>query len=294
MSHRKSPTILMSSIAVLVLSSVALADPYTQATVTRTENKVSYGTVAGDESKTRPAEANDVVKAKNFLLSESQSRAELKYDDGTIVRIGQNTIFTFEASSRTLNLKKGTFVFFIPKGQGGGTIKTPSLTAAITGTVGKVAENIIAILEGEVVLKPSGQVVKAGEFARRNPDGTITIGKFDPLKMFDGKLMTFNGPLPGLPEAMLGLPLLDLRDLGTDDSMQRVLNSPSGIQHFFPTPTPTPARATPPQATPFAATPVPATPPPSTPPIDGGEGTPPPFTPPPFTPPPFSPPPVFN
>jgi hypothetical protein len=279
----------MSSIAVLVLSSVALADPYTQATVTRTENKVSFGTVTGDESKTRPAEANDVVKAKNFLLSESQSRAELKYDDGTIVRIGQNTIFTFEASSRTLNLKKGTFVFFIPKGQGGGTIKTPSLTAAITGTVGKVAENIIAILEGEVVLKPSGQVVKAGEFARRNPDGTITIGKFDPLKMFDGKLMTFNGPLPGLPEAMLGLPLLDLRDLGTDDSMQRVINSPSGIQHFFPTPTPTPKQATPRAATPFPATPVPPTPPPSTPPIDGGEGTPPPFTPPVFTPPPFTP-----
>ena len=174
MSQRKSTAFLAGSLLSLALAGATqAATPYTQATVTRTENQVSFGVVKGDRSETREAAAQDVVKANNFLLSESESRAELKYDDGTIVRIGQNTIFTFEANSRTLNLKKGTFVFFIPKGQGGGTIKTPSLTAAITGTVGKVSDNIIAILDGEVVLKPSGQIVKAGQFARRNPDGSI-------------------------------------------------------------------------------------------------------------------------
>ncbi|MCE9610605.1 MAG: FecR family protein [Chthoniobacter sp.] len=269
MSHRNSPAFLAASLVLVLAGSAWAGTPYTQATVTRTENKVSYGTIKGDRSDTRPAEPQDVVKAMNFLLSESDSRAELKYDDGTIVRIGQNTIFSFEANSRTLNLKKGTFVFFIPKGQGGGTIKTPSLTAAITGTVGKVSDNIIAILEGEVVLKPSGDVVHAGEFARRNPDGTITIAKFDPLKMFDGKLMTFNGPLPGIPEAMLGLPLLDMKDLGDIESRDRVINSPSGINHFFPQPTPRPVRATPVPATPVPATPVPYSPPPP-PPLDSG------------------------
>ena len=273
MSHRNPTTFLAASILTLALASAAqAATPYTQATVTRTENQVSYGTVKGDRSETRPAASQDVVKASNFLLSESESRAELKYDDGTIVRIGQNTIFTFEANSRTLNLKKGTFVFFIPKGQGGGTIKTPSLTAAITGTVGKVSENLIAILEGEIVLKPSGQVVKAGQFARRNPDGTITIGEFDPLKEFDGKLMTFNGPLPGIPEKLLGTPLLDLSALGSIESAERVLNSPSGIVHFFPTPTPTPKPDGRRKDTPVPITPTPSTPsryvpppPPSTP-----------------------------
>ena len=272
MFHRNPAAFLAPSLLSLVLAGVApAATPYTQATVTRTENKVSYGSVKGDRSETRPAESQDVVKAMNFLLSESDSRAELKYEDGTIVRIGQNTIFTFEANSRTLNLKKGTFVFFIPKGQGGGTIKTPSLTAAITGTVGKVSENLIAILEGEVVLKPSGQIVHAGEFARRNPDGTITIGKFDPLKMWDGKLMTFNGPLPGIPEMLLGTPLLDLSELGTIESRDRVNNSPSGIAHFFPAPTPTPT-PTPRRVTPYPATPVPSTPIPSTPPPIFSEG----------------------
>ena len=262
MSQRKSTAFLAASLLTLAGSALA-ATPYTQATVTRTENQVSYGVVKGDRSETRPAESQDVVKAANFLLSESESRAELKYDDGTIVRIGQNTIFTFEANSRTLNLKKGTFVFFIPKGQGGGTIKTPSLTAAITGTVGKVSDNIIAILDGEVVLKPSGQIVKAGQFARRNPDGSITIGEFDPMKMFDGKLMTFNGPLPGIPEKLLGTPLLDMHDLGSLDAADRVINSPSGIQHFFPEPTP--RQTTPRPATPIPATPTPAPLPPTTP-----------------------------
>ena len=88
--------------------------------------------------------------------------------------------------------------------------------------------------------------------------------------------MTFNGLLPGVPEAALGLPLLDLRELGNDDSMQRVINSPSGIQYFFPTPTPKKVTLRP--ATPFPATPVPPTPAPP--------------TPPPTSPPPFSPGPV--
>ncbi len=120
------------------------------------------------------------------------------------------------------------------------------------------------------MLKPSGQIVNAGEFARRNPDGTITIGKFDPLKMFDGKLMTFNGPLPGIPELLLGTPLLDMSELGSIESRDRVNNSPSGIAHFFPapTPTPTPRGDTPHPATPVPRTPAPYTPPPSTPFID--------------------------
>jgi hypothetical protein len=149
------------------------AEPFTSATVSRVENQVSYGRVIGDKSETRPAEPNDVIKAANFLMSEAQSRAELKYEDGTIVRIGQNTIFTFEANTRTLNLKKGTFVFYVPKGKGGGTIKTPSFTAAITGTIGKVSDNLIAVIEGSVTLVPSGRVVNEGYFARFNPDGTV-------------------------------------------------------------------------------------------------------------------------
>jgi len=242
-------------------------EPLASATVTRVENKVSYGKIVGDKSETRPAATNDVVKAGNFLMSETDSRAEMKYDDGTIVRIGQNTIFSFEANTRTLNLKQGTFVFYMPKGKGGGTIKTPTFTAAITGTIGKVSKNIIAIIEGEITLLPSGRKVAEGFFARINADGTIDILPFDLSKEFNGKLMTFNGPLPGLP----ALPTSDydallaaFQKLGIEGSFETINNLPSAVLHFTgtqggftPTPPPGNNKPSPLRITPFRTTPTP-------------------------------------
>lgn len=202
--------------------------PYSSATVTRVENKVSYGQVGEGRSETRPANPQDIIKASNFLLSGTDSRAELKYADGTVVRIGQNTVFSFDANTRTLKLDKGTFVFSIPKGSGGGTIKTPSITAAITGTVGKVSENIIAIIEGEVTIVPSGEKVGKFQFARRNADGSITIGFFDPATAYDGRLMTFNGRIEGLPELPVG-ETFTLPPPPTDDAFARTQNLPSSI-----------------------------------------------------------------
>ena len=118
-------------LAALSLATVRAATPYREATVTRTQNKVSYGAVKGDRSDLRPAAVDDVVRASNFLQTETDSRAELKYEDGSLVRIGQNTIFSFEAVTRTLSLNKGSMIFYVPKGSGGANIKTPSLTAEI-------------------------------------------------------------------------------------------------------------------------------------------------------------------
>jgi len=143
--------------------------------------------------------------------------------------------------------------------------------------VGKVSNNIIAIIEGEVTLKPSGRKVAAGFFARHNADGTIDVLPFDVTKEFDGKLMTFNGPLPGLPEAGFGSLLEYFTKLGIQDSSDRVNNLPSGVLQFNPpakptrtptsksyNPTPTARPATPvvraspsPTSSPFFPTPPP-------------------------------------
>ena len=234
-----SSTSIWTVAAMALLSAGALiahaALPYSEATVTRVQNKVNYGEQKGAQSVTRPAAPQDVVRARNFLLSESDSRAELQYPDGTIVRIGQNTVFSFEADSRTLNLTKGTFIFYVPKGQGGATIKTPSLTAAITGTVGKVSGDTIAIIEGSIKLIPSGQVVSAGQFARRNPDGTITIAFFKPGTELSGALMTFNGPLPPFREDLLTGGLKpDFNALVTQETLDRTANHPGALGNFFP------------------------------------------------------------
>jgi len=233
-SSNESSTRLLT-LAVIALISIGgllarAAVPYSEATVTRVQNKVSYG-VTTNASKSRPAAPQDVVRAMNYLLSESDSRAELQYPDGTIVRIGQNTVFSFEADTRTLNLTKGTFIFYVPKGQGGATIKTPSLTAAITGTVGKVSNDTIAIIEGSVTL-PSGQIVGPGQYARRNPDGSITIGYMTPGTETTGKLFTVFGPffIPG--ELMKTTP--DFTALVTQETLDRTANHPNALGQFFP------------------------------------------------------------
>ncbi len=208
-SSTRLPVILMVfGISLFSAMIVHAATPFNSATVTRVENKVSYGQVHGEKAQTRPANPQDVVKASDFLLSQIDSRAELRYEDGTIVRIGQNTIFSFDAKTRTLKLEKGTFVFQIPTGMGGGTIKTPSFTAAMTGCAGKVSNNTFLMIEGTAqVFIPSAaahgqkQPITLGpnQFITVNPDGSYSPdpapGTVPSEHLFDGKLMTFNGDL---------------------------------------------------------------------------------------------------
>ncbi|MES2571066.1 MAG: FecR family protein [Verrucomicrobiota bacterium] len=231
------------AVGAFILSTMAAqaAMPFNQATITKVENVVNYGEVKSGASSKRRAAVSDVVRANNFLLTEAQSRAELEYPDGSVVRIGQNTVFSFDASTRTLSLDKGSLIFYIPKGAGGGTIKTPSLTAAITGTVGKVAENMIAILEGVVTLQPSGREVKEGYFARRNPNGTITIAPFDPATAGDGRLMNFQGPMPGSNELVARRLRFALPKVTQSDTLERTQNLPGAIELFNPSLPPPPA-----------------------------------------------------
>lgn len=269
------PRSIRFAVAALFAASLSAAPaedgvPFTEATVTRLQNQVSYGITA--KRARRAAQSGDVVKASNYLLTETDSRAELKYPDGSLVRIGQNTVFTFDADTRTLSLEKGSLVFYIPKGRGGGTLRTASLTASITGTIGKVADNMIAILEGEVTLVPGGQKVSAGYFARREADGSITIARFDPATALEGKLMEFGGPIAEFDAGLLlvppGSPVRDImRELEMPDRLQ---NFP-GAQELFNPPKPNGGKVedNKPGATPF---PVRSTPRPDSTPRPGGVG----------------------
>lgn len=207
--------------------------PFSSATVTKVERIVDYGEVKGGRTVKRRATVSDTVRANNFLLTETESRAELQYEDGSVVRIGQNTVFSFDADTRTLTLEKGALIFHIPKGSGGGRVKTASLTAAITGTTGKVSEDTIAILEGEVRLIPSGRPVPAGSFARRLPGGEIVIREFDQSRSWEGRLMTFNGPMPGFREELPGTPF-QFQLPAFNESLERTQNHPTAIERFFP------------------------------------------------------------
>src|SRR3954447_21588561 len=131
----------------------ASAAPFTTATVTKVENKVLLGERSATGSITRMAAEKDVLEARNFLRTENSSLAELRYPDGAVMRISENSVFSFDAGTRTVTNDHGSFLFYFPKGTGGAVIKTASLTAAIadpnSATAGKASDMAILIVVGE-------------------------------------------------------------------------------------------------------------------------------------------------
>jgi len=185
----------------LLSAGACFGEPFTTATVTKIENRVLLGERPGETSVTRAAAEKDVMRARNFLRCEKDSQAELRFSDGSVVRLGQNTVFTFDTGSRTVTLDHGSLLFNTPKNSGGGIIKTASLTAAVNTAVseaaGKVSDNVIAMVKGRSSWSRAGMWCTGGEFCRRNPDGSITVARSDPGKVLEGKLIDFNGPMPG-------------------------------------------------------------------------------------------------
>src|SRR6185437_14089627 len=86
------------------------------------------------QAEARPATTNDTVRGNTAVRTGVDSRAELTFGDLTIARLGANTIFSFNESSRTVDLGNGAILLRVPKNSGGAKIQTAAVTAAITGT----------------------------------------------------------------------------------------------------------------------------------------------------------------
>jgi hypothetical protein len=160
----------------------------------------------------------ETVKASNFVQTGIESRAELQFKDTSLVRVGQNSVFSFEAKTRTLSLDKGDMLFYVAPKHGPGTIKTPALTAAITGTLCKVAPDMIAVIRGSIAITVNGRrvTVPAG-YAVRVVNRKAQIFRFDPREAARGKLYSM-GPLPEDPAIQFAQ---DNAGLGFPDSHDR-------------------------------------------------------------------------
>ncbi len=86
-----------------------------------------------DNSK-HAASVDGLFKMPDVLRTGPGSRAELVAADNTITRVGANTIFSFDAATRSIHLEQGSLLFNTPRGKGGGSIHTAAATAAVLGT----------------------------------------------------------------------------------------------------------------------------------------------------------------
>src|SRR5262249_15740402 len=124
-------------VALVVLGSVSLlpneviALDFAQARVTQVVQDVK---VMPSVAAARPATVNETVHQGSGVQSGVKSRSELTFQDQSITRLGEQTIFNVGGGARTIELGSGQFLLYVPKNSGGAKIKMGSVTAAITGT----------------------------------------------------------------------------------------------------------------------------------------------------------------
>ncbi len=153
------------------------AGPLTSAEVTKIINHVN---VIDPRKGDHTAEVRDVIKDDLGLLTGTQSRSELLFQDNTLTRFGAETFFSFKTGTRDMTLERGSMLLQVPKGLGGAKIRTAAVTAAITGTT-IMMEYMpkqyikVLVLEGSLRLSRNGVfgdslVLHPGKMVLMRPD----------------------------------------------------------------------------------------------------------------------------
>src|SRR5205814_2970557 len=115
--------------SVSLLPNEVIALDFSQARVTQVVQDVR---VVRSGAAARPAAVNETVHKGSAVQTGTQSRSELTFQDQTITRLGEKTIFSVGGgSARSIELGSGQFLLYVPKKAGGAKVKMGSVTAAI-------------------------------------------------------------------------------------------------------------------------------------------------------------------
>jgi len=178
MNIRPRSILLVAPVALALVSWLpheVIALDFSQGRVTQIVQDVK---VLPSGAAARPATVNETVHQGSAVQTGTQSRSELTFQDQTITRLGEKTIFTVGQGARTIELGSGQFLLYVPKKAGGAKVKMGSVTAAITGTtvLGHVYQSGVVeftVLEGSACmhLDKWGQAmyVQAGQRVTYDP-----------------------------------------------------------------------------------------------------------------------------
>ncbi|MEH2065610.1 MAG: FecR family protein [Nostoc sp.] len=191
MFHKSFPLLVISLWGFIVLplpNRVSAITPLTRAEIQNLRNLVQL--IPRDRQKKRPARKLDAMIPGDGLSTGRASLAELRFNDGSLARVGEQAMFQFLPKTRSFRLSNGTALLLIPPGRGQTFIQTPSAAAAIRGSALFVRYNqqtdttIVGALTNsgiEVSNKETSQtqVLQAGQMM------VIVKGKFQGLYDFD-------------------------------------------------------------------------------------------------------------
>lgn len=118
---------------IMALSIPASAETLlTKATVQRLRNKVEIH--LKQKQLLRQAQKADVMTPGDALRTFQKAMAELRFNDNSLARIGEQAVFYFEPNTRNFQLDSGTVLLLIQPGQGKTRIRTPNAAAGIRGS----------------------------------------------------------------------------------------------------------------------------------------------------------------
>ncbi len=141
----------------------------------------------------RPAQVRERMTPGDALSTARSSRADLRFNDGSLARVGELALFRFFPNTRRFNLSNGTALLIIPPGRGTTNVTTPNVSAGIRGSalfvrVDKQTNTTIvgALTNSGITVTDNGTnriiELKAGQLAVVDPKG---------LRLFDFDLTTF-------------------------------------------------------------------------------------------------------
>ena len=122
---------LWSPGSLLLPKEVSAQSPLTRAVIESLRNQVR---LIRQNQSARPARPSDAMTPGDSLATAKASMAQLRFNDGSLARLGEQAVFRFVSGTRTFNLSNGTALLLIPPGQGKSRVRTPNAAAGIRGS----------------------------------------------------------------------------------------------------------------------------------------------------------------
>lgn len=105
--------------------------PLTRAVIQSVRNQVQ---LIPRRQTPRPARVSEAMRAEDALSTGQASLAELRFNDGSLARVGESAVFRFVPNSRNFRLSNGMMLLLVPPGRGETRVNTPNATAGIRGS----------------------------------------------------------------------------------------------------------------------------------------------------------------
>jgi hypothetical protein len=174
------------AVTMISVGTASAAQTLDRATITYLQNDVAVADVkmlntSGGQVNKTAATLNQPVTRDNAIITGDKSRVEMKFNDGSVVRLGQFTVFSFKEGTRDINLKQGSALMNVPPGMGRTNIKAAAVTAAITGTTvlfqAFEGYGAMYVYEGTVTVPPNFVLGPGDALIFEN--GRFRVEKFD-------------------------------------------------------------------------------------------------------------------